>query len=308
MEGVLPLKVGLKAVKVANIKNDHRDYSYNVHDLARARMLIYSIEQFWIEEQSFHLHVICPDNEIEQTSRALRSHKKNLTLNFIPETFVVPELTDYENVSGWYKQQVIKLAAHKVVRSDWYLTLDSDIFACKNFNHQSFFSGGKLVNDWEPRTMHPVWWDLSAKLLGIPAHLDAEGMKPTPVAISTEICKRLHDFLQSVYSNRGWRPLLENLGWTEFSLYNAFMDLQNIGSDYHCTSQQVRGGGLAIRSPHSFSTEDGFKKWDPKLANKATAPGLFMICNSISRVHPEAVWNKLQSMFSDSPDYSYFST
>lgn len=287
MEAVLPLK----------ISGDWSD-----HDLTRARILLYSLETFWRGTGRLRLNVIAREQDTDVLAQAFVSDVIDIAI--VPELEVVPELAEFPNAHGWYKQQVIKLAAHKLVQSDIFLTLDADLVCSKSFDEATFLLGGRLLADWEPRDVHPDWWRDSAHVLGIDPILEGQGIKPTPVILSTAHCREMMSFLDGRSNKSAHTFLLGSKGWTEFTLYNNFLDMTGQMAATYLTAEEMKAGRHAVRSWACFSSRQEFDRWTPSAAFDAKSPGHFMVCNSSTRIDPKEIWQKLACCFTEAPSYS----
>ena len=99
LDGILPLKVS---------------GSYGVEDLARADILMASLSAFGDKQLFGTLLIVTPDEEVEQV-RAHLSSWKTLPIHVTSESVLAPELQNYPRLRGWRKQQILKLAAPRVL-------------------------------------------------------------------------------------------------------------------------------------------------------------------------------------------------
>jgi hypothetical protein len=286
MEAVLPLK----------ISGDWSD-----HDLTRARILLYSLETFWRGTGRLRLNVIAREQDMDVLAQALVSDVIDIVI--VPELEVVPELVQFPNAHGWYKQQVIKLSSYQLIDGAFFLTLDADLVCSKPFDESTFVVQGRLLADWEPRAVHPDWWRDSANVLGIEPIVEGQGIKPTPVVLSTSQCRQLMAFLDERGGGSGKSYLLGSKGWTEFTLYNSFLDMTDQTSDTYLTAEEMAAERRAVRSWACFSSRREFDNWNPAAAFGVGSPGHFMVCNSSTRIDPQEVWEKLVPCFEQPPSY-----
>ena len=90
--------------------------------------------------------------------------------------------------SGWLKQQLIKLFVSRIVKTPWYLCLDSDCFFTKRGNIDSFFLSkdrSKAFYNQELDT-HSSWWKVSQECLGLKSTPKLK-CGVTPMMIRTEL-------------------------------------------------------------------------------------------------------------------------
>ncbi len=131
------------------------------------------------------------------------------------------------NVSGqrgWYKQQILKLAAADFISTDWYLTLDADLICTRFIDERFLFPEGKAIWQRELASVHPDWWAGSRLVLHDGKHAALNGIVfgVTPALLHTASVKSLISRLSLLYRGSDWTvELLKNahLDWTEYSLY-----------------------------------------------------------------------------------------
>ncbi|HLY55613.1 MAG TPA: DUF6492 family protein, partial [Stellaceae bacterium] len=280
MDAVLPLKL-------------YGDW--NDHDLTRARILCFSLRRFWAGEAPLCLHVIARDAERGTVEQGLAEFAGGrLAIEVVAETALVPTLAEVPGASGWYRQQVIKLAAHRLVAGWAYLTLDADVVCIRRIDESTLLPDGRILTDWERRVLHADWWEASASLLGVLPGLDGVGLKPTPAILSTAICQRLESWLDGI---GGWAGLLVRTGWTEYTLYNLFADRHGLTAVFHAGETDERRG--LLRAHYSFSSRAEFEQWKPERAMAPDGRGCFIVCNSSARVDPAEIWARLGPCFGD---------
>ena len=280
MDAVLPLK----------LRGD-----WNDHDLTRARILCHSLRRFWAGDAPLRLHVIARDAERGTVAQGLAEFAGGrLAIEVVAETALVPAFADVPAAAGWYRQQVIKLAAHRLVAGWAYLTLDADVVCIRRFDGATLLPGGRILTDWEMRSQHADWWEASAALLGVGPALDGMGLKPTPAILSTAICQRLESRIDGI---GGWAGLLARTGWTEYTLYNLFADQHGLTVVFHADGMDERCG--LLRAHYSFSSREEFERWKPERAMAPDGRGCFIVCNSSARVDPAEIWARLGPCFGD---------
>ena len=159
----------------------------------------------------------------------------DLPLTIIKEDDLVPALTRFGCVSGWQKQQIIKLGIADLISTEYFLTLDPDVILCKPMTATDIFVNGMAILEPESRRNHASWWLGSATVLGIPSDLERPGMAVTPAILSRTVCRRLHDDLRKRYRCDWTVALLSrpNLEWTEYTLYYLTAELHGLLETYH---------------------------------------------------------------------------
>ena len=109
------------------------------NDYKRFRILDASLKKFIYDIRK--LFIIVPDKEVE----FFQSKVKDNGYKIIPETAVVPEFKLFKNYPGWNKQQLIKLAAASIVKTDFYLTLDADIICVRPTGFSDLVRDGRAI-------------------------------------------------------------------------------------------------------------------------------------------------------------------
>ncbi|HET6182295.1 MAG TPA: DUF6492 family protein [Acetobacteraceae bacterium] len=168
----------------------------------RAVMCLESLNFFWRDRaHPLVVHVVTPDQEqdsIRSVLRPVAEASRNLRFAFRTDSSISPHLSSFPR-QGTGKQMIIKLAAYRFVRSRFFLTLDTDVVACKPFDSGDLVSGGRALMDRiVPSTSN--WWQQSAMILGVEARLGKPRMFVTPQLLSIDICEQLAAFLTSRFS------------------------------------------------------------------------------------------------------------
>ena len=104
------------------------DGSYGLDDLHRTDVLMASVSAFFEPELLSTFLVVSPAQELNAVSEYL-SQWHSLPVEVMAEEDLVPELRRYPKLRGWRKQQLVKLAASRVLTSDYCLTFDADVFS-----------------------------------------------------------------------------------------------------------------------------------------------------------------------------------
>jgi Family of unknown function (DUF6492) len=253
----------------------------------RATMTFESLNFFWCDRaRPLVLHVVAPDSEVEDLRdafSAILSRAKNLAVTFRKESEISPVFDGSES-RGIAKQMLIKLAGFRFVSSPFYLTLDTDVVACKPFGPQHLIKGGLAVNDWQVPSM-TNWWLRSAAILGLEADLSRPRMFVTPQILSTEISSRLATFLQERFLGEDWmRGLMNRYSgehpdiWTEYTLYDLFAEANGLKHRYHLGP----GEGDLSSVDNGVWFSDQFAAWQPELAIAGDRPGYFLVIQSIT--------------------------
>jgi beta-1,4-N-acetylglucosaminyltransferase len=227
------------------------------HDREYLKNLLISLQKFLSLTSVDVILIIVPNSDFDQMKSFL-SFAQSLwqkKLRLVKETKLIPDsiLSKCDSFpkwrSGWFKQQVLKLSAAFIMKTDFYLILDSDCILTSPLKYCD------LVDETENKTrsfyqtediyLHQNWWRGSAKLLGIESYfLDSlkEGIGVTPQILSVSIVKMMCSFIEKSHPNRGkWYSILSSFRlqlyptaiWTEYTLYYLFAVRTGILNKYH---------------------------------------------------------------------------
>ena len=277
MEAVLPLKIS---------------GDYQNSDLARAKLLLFSLEKFWDPSSDLLVYIVCAQSDMRILQEQLISDR--LRTVYINQDDLVPYFKEASPFPASRKQMMIKLIAHELVKGEYYLLLDADIVCTKPFGKKDLLPGGKALVDWEPKVTHPEWWIGSSELLGIPSSLEDLGMGVTPQLFSTRVCRNLRAYLEDVKKEAFQKVLGENPFWTEYSLYSLFAQMTGQMEELHHGADWMQGNSKNLYSSRaSFWGLDQYFSWDPSSAFDPLVPGMFIVCQSSTHIPPQYVNEKL---------------
>jgi len=207
--------------------------------------------------------VVVPDRELEQVRAGLPSGE--LELRLLPEFELVPELRVLTRLPGWYRQQLVKLEAARLVQGDFYLTLDADLIATRPVDLEEVCAGGTAPCAVTHRDLHPRWYEGAEALIG--SRLPRQGISHavTPTILHREAVAALTQHLDQRWTlgrySSGLRGLKQRLGhayvavggagelrgklqpwrlllccsrpWSEYSLYYSFLEWSGRFERYH---------------------------------------------------------------------------
>ncbi len=206
IEAVMPLKI---------------DVHKNASDLDRfCSFFLPSFDLFFLDKDHFKLSLIVPPDELSIVARRIRELGRS-NIGMISEDDICPNL---KGCSGWHKQQLLKLAAAKVVASDYYLVLDSDVVLTRPVAMSDLFPSGKPIFQRQKAGEHWEWWESSRQILKSKVLPPKESlvMDVTPEFLHRRTCLQLQRAIAWRNRRIRWDKYLfdlRHLGWTEFSLY-----------------------------------------------------------------------------------------
>lgn len=164
----------------------------------------------------------------------------------------------WENLSGWMKQQLLKLFAARVIDTVYYVTLDADICFIRPADIKTLCPDGKAVVNLYSKSMHYDWWVGSARVLGIESEQSKKeyGMSVTPEILSTRVVNDLIDYLVAKSREKKYRSVFEylpsNEPWTEYTLYWLFL-LKYFKKEEHYADPKA---GNSLHSEYSLWHRD----------------------------------------------------
>lgn len=287
--------------------------SYGGDDLKRTDILFRSLKQFLRTDFIESFWVVTPDDEVETVKNYLDKWCF-INIQVIGETTLVPQLKKHEHLRGWRKQQVIKLAAANLMKSEFYLTFDADVICLKPLGYSNLIIDDRALIQYEPRSFHPKWWKASARILNITPQLGdpTRGMHVTPAILSVELAhlllKELGQFdkfhwvdnlcgLHDPSRIRNWRlSRYLKLKWTEYSLYYLCALKHNLLDKYHVEAgTEDNPQLLLVHDSHPF------QHWQPEYNFSHQCRGLFCVVGSKTRLDPDVVWEKVSPFFDEQP-------
>jgi len=171
--------------------------------------------------------------------------------SLVPEESLCPELKHEtsRSVPGWNIQQIMKLSSSWIVKTDFYLTLDTDILCVKPCNVGTFIENGRaLTNGQTPSDYFSLYrygfveWAVKSYRMWRAALILRTLRKPrhwfhyygeTPVLLHTSTVRNMIGSIEKQYGV-SWRSvLLKQSGWTEYSLYFSYAESQNALDIFH---------------------------------------------------------------------------
>lgn len=209
------------------------------------------LHNFDLQELDLFL-IVCPKADVEFIVKSLKGLTSDHRFVIVNEEEVCPEFAkDTVPISGWYKQQMIKLAIANYIQTDYYLTLDSDVICSKTFSYSKLISSGKAYANIETILDYIELYSLkvglkewlikflrlrkSSKLLHYKRKLrnSSQSYGETPVLLHKQSVLGLLEELTSIHKD--WFTALSSTeGWTEYTLYFQYLEKHDLlGKLYH---------------------------------------------------------------------------
>ncbi len=272
---------------------------YHNQNRARCRILFASLAAFAEPGLFREIHVVTPPEDLD-AARELFDEWPSLPFRPFDERDYLPVLRR-SRARGWHVQQLIKLGAANHLDTPFFLTLDPDVILCKPLRREQLFVGERALLDAYPRSAAPEPWTGSARVLGIPVDLAADGMMVTPALLSRALCQDLFRYLEERHG-AAWDASLLRLvdwGWTEYALYHLFAQSQGRLDQVHAVAGP--GAPRRLMCPTAVWADFQFERWNLPECFDPKAPGYFTLVQSNTRIPPELIEAKLAPYFTVPP-------
>lgn len=262
------------------------------HNLARADILFASLKQRAAPGLFRDIFVVVPHREVAALRAAL-AWWSALPIRIVDEDDILPEFRDFDRVSGWFRQQVIKLRVAELMETEFLLTLDPDMFLCKPVGYEGLIPGGRALMQIEARDSQVRWWRGAARVLGLAEDPGAPGMSVTPAILSRNVCARLFADLRARHG-RSWQSALLATAaeyWTEYSLYYLTAERHGLLETFHAVPPIA--GQARLRCSNNIWHRGKFPAWNAEACFGPADPGLFAVVQSNAGVKPAHIVRRL---------------
>lgn len=293
-----------------------------LRDASRAEFLFESLKLNFSGLR--RIWVICPESQLGEIKGRFSSLSLPFELCIESELKIVPEFGIKVRQSGWFKQQLIKLAIYKHVESDLYLTLDADVVCARPVSADQLLEEGRgrcalqYSNDfvyWYKR----VWAVLSLK------NKNYRGVhNVTPALLHRKAVMELKDKIdQMIWAGKystGWRGIKQRwhlwlnrksviyapwriflVGarpWTEYALYYTFLEANGKFDYYHYYSDTCLYD--IERSLWAANNGELPDQWNPAPAFEGVGPPWFLVAQSNTGISAEVIRERLEPLLKKS--------
>jgi len=259
--------------------------SHDGDEIARAEILIESLEKFFDRDSLGRLLIVCEAGKAKEILDRLLPGR-SIPVEVIDERFWIGRVATPKGVvtssPGWWRQQLVKLAAADHVATDFYLVLDADVVLRKAVSSADLIPGGRGLVSVAPKSIHPYWWSDSAATLQLPLEWTQSGISVTPQILCREIVWAIRHRLHKVHGGEWLDVLAATHRWTEFTLY----DLTARHSGLFDRRHEV--GWMTDPACNLYRNGDR-ERW----AFRRNANGFFTIIQSNSGITPAEVRRKI---------------
>ncbi len=286
-------------------------------DAQRAELLFASLAQNFSGLRQ--IWVVCPDAQVRSIKARFTTLNLPFELRIEPELSIVPEFSLKVRQSGWFRQQMIKLAIYEHVESDLYLTLDADVVCSRRVTAEQLAGNGKGACFRFEFPEQAYWYKqvedvlrIKVPHLGIshnvtPALLHRAGVQAVRQHIEAMIAcsqysrglrgikQRWHLFKSVKHAHyAAWRIfLVAGRPWTEYALYYSLLEATNCFNDYHTLTDCIYD---IQRSLWHASDSQIPVAWDPKPAFSGDGPPWFIVAQSNTGISAEKIQQRLQPL------------
>ena len=263
-------------------------------DLERAGLLIESLAKHWRDSKPFELLIVAPavDTHLLRTSLP---RFPNIEVSVRPESDFFSRLSAFYMITGWYRQQIVKLQVPALLGFGGYLTLDSDVCCVGDFDSRTFVDEGRGLSRWEPKMIHE-WWRTVTDLTGTSYDSRGHGLSVTPNLLHGDLSAQALEFMRRSWHGSSTTSLVSQkirhpwkVPWTEYSLYTSVAELKGNLFDYHVEWNTCYGSDVHLFSEQSCVWgADDFERM-VALPTGTDPGGTYIIVQSHARIPLERV-------------------
>jgi hypothetical protein len=262
-------------------------------DFERAGLLIESLARHWRDPRPFELLIVAPRQDVQPLRGNLPAFP-NVAVSVRPESDFFSRVSPFYLMTGWYRQQIVKLQVPAMLGFGGYLTLDSDVCCVGDFDATTFIRNRVAMSRWEPKRHHD-WWRHVSEIVRVPFDPQAHGLSVTPNILHGDLARQVLDHFR-VGPVDGMAALCYWLGrkiktvpWTEYSLYTSVAELRGNLFDYHAHWDPCYYADVQLFSGKSCVWQaDDFERM-AKLPHGTNPGGKFIIVQSLARIPIERV-------------------
>jgi hypothetical protein len=262
-------------------------------DLERAGLLIESLAKHWRDPKSLQVLIVSPERDANLLRSSLPRFD-NIEVSVRAEGDFFPAFSRFYMMTGWYRQQMVKLHVPAKLGFGGYLTLDSDVCCVGDFDATTFIEQGRALSRWEPKRHH-TWWESAAEIVGVPYDARTHGLSVTPNILHGDLARQALEYFQTgpvdAMTSLGFWVVrrLGSVPWTEYSLYTSVAELKGNLFDYHVHWDPCYFHDTQLFSEHTCVWgADDFERL-VKLPSGTDPGGKFIIVQSHARIPLERV-------------------
>lgn len=289
-----------------------------LRDAERAEFLFESLAQNFTGLR--RIWVVCPDTQRAELADRYRSRRYAFELCVESELKVVPEFALKLRQSGWFRQQMIKLAIFERIESELYLTFDADVVCTRPVSAEQLAGTGRGACFVSQQNIHDYWYERVETVLRVRAPRRGVSHNVTPALLHRRAVDDLRSVLEEKiargeYSRglRGWKQrwhigltrhhaeyaawrvyLMAARPWTEYALYYTFLEATGRFERYHYYAPYCIYD--VERSLWHAANGELPSAWDPSPAFSGEGPPWFLVAQSNTGIGADAMRRKLEPL------------
>ena len=170
------------------------------------RLGIRSVDLFLDRSGLHEFIVVANTKDLEKIRSCIATSACSLPFRFLNENIVCP-FFDSMGGSGWFRQQVIKIAVAKFVESKYLLVLDDDCIMTRPARMSDFFRDGRLLMSHIPVHAHEAFFRASCSVLQYPFDFYSTGeiiMNVTPEILVREVLLGIQREIEELWNIRNF--------------------------------------------------------------------------------------------------------
>ncbi|KAK9844482.1 hypothetical protein WJX74_003045 [Apatococcus lobatus] len=313
-------------------------------ELSYLRNHLHTLHRYVNTSAIYEFFIVTPDKQLkdvraflDEAVPAIVPEARHDFFRLVPEGECVSELaggTKYEtnkvDYPGWIRQQLVKLGCARLLKTPYYLVVDADVLYVRNITSTTLFKKSECIpaspvcdsnHEFAYQAMgdsYPIadrtenqrsWWKGTAKTLQLSVPIDwREAIGVTPQILSTDISRKLGEYIETRFKARSWSKFLldylftynkrlvaaKTTGdfpppWTEYTLYWIYAAHADVWDDYHCKGQLVQSTAIW--------DEESFEAWDACQHSFDWQQGYMTLVQSRTQIEGERIWAKIAHCF-----------
>lgn len=229
-------------------------------DLDRFRNLRLTMDKFYELEGT--VYTVVPEGDVNRVTREVACDER---FEVLSECDVAPTLCSSRfKLSGWWKQQLIKLSILPKIKTKFYLTLDADVLIVRKLTEDDLIKEGRGIVEYMGPEYFPEWYERSCRLLRIQQRPPMTVMV-TPFLFNAELMKQVLDYITGIAQGGflDWQSYMSAcFGWTEYSTYHIVGTHLELWEKYHVEVEKSLFGNCIwnLSEVEGWRAEDSFDK------------------------------------------------
>lgn len=289
-----------------------------LRDASRAELLFESLALNFSGLR--RIWVVCPDAQRAEIAARFAALRHPFELCIESELEVVPEFALKLRQSGWFRQQLIKLAIFERIESELYLTFDADVVCARPVSAEQLAGSGRGACYMMKQHLFDYWYERVERVLRVRAPHRGAMHNVTPALLHRRAVDDLRSVLEAKiargeYSKglRGWKQrwalmqtrehaqyaawrvfLIAARPWTEYALYYTFLETSGLFDRYHFYAPYC----IYDLQRSLWHATDGElpDDWDPQPAFSGEGPPWFLVAQSNTGIDAGLIRRKLEPL------------